>query len=405
MHQPDNNNLLGPNAGSLAPDHQVSSPDFLDYLAIIIKRRKLIGYITVGVTVLTAIITLLMPNIYTAKAKLLPPQQQSGLLSAAMMQGALAAIGGDSLVGESKSAKLYAEMLKIESIRDPIIERFKLKEIYKKKYRQDVYKEMNKNIIITTGKEGIISITVDDKDAKRAAEIANALVDELKKLTSKMNMTGAGNNRAFLEERITSTKKELLDAENELKAFQSKYKMIDAQSQGGATMGVLTQLTAQITMQEIQLNTLLRSLSESSQEVKNQRQAIAALRNQIAKFEKSGSGVVPGFEKVPERGQEYLHLMRRFKTAEAVFEMLTKQYEMARLNAENDVSTIQVVQNAIVPERKSKPVRRKIVTAALFISLLGSCVLALFMENFGKMSEGEKDRWKSLLRSAPVVEK
>ncbi len=394
MNNPD---AHSPNLAPCPPGPAANTPDFLDYIAIILKRRKLILGITIGTTAISALITFLMPNIYNAKAKLLPPQQQSGLLSAAMMQGALAAIGGDSLVGESKSAKLYSEMLKIESLRDPIIERFKLKEVYNKKFRQDIYKELNKNVVITTGKEGIITIAVDDKDPKRSADMANAFVEELKKLTSKMNMTGAGNSRAFLEERITGAKKELVESENALKTFQTRYKLVDAQAQAGATMSAMTQLTAQLTMQEIQLNTALRTYSETSQEVKNLRQSIASLRSQIAKHEKSGVGVIPGFENVPERGQEYLHLMRRFKTAEAVYEMLTKQYEMARLNSENNVSTIQVIQNAIVPERKSKPVRRKIVTASLFISLLGSCVLALFLENYGKMSDVEKDRWKNLL--------
>jgi len=388
---------------SLTPDPLIHNsganpPCLLDYIEIVVKRRRMIITITIVTTLICIIYAFMLPDIYTSTAKLLPPQQQSGLMSAVMMQGALAAIGGESLVGESKNARLYSEILKMESLRDAIIERFKLQEVYGRKFRQDVYKDLKNKVIITTGKEGIITIAVDDKDPKRSADIANAFVDELKKLTSRLNMTGAGNSRSFLEDRIIATKKDLLDAENALKAFQAKYKILDAQQQGGATMGVLTQLTGQLTTQEIQLNTILRSFSENSQEVRNQRQAIAALRTQIAKFEKSGSGVLPGFENVPERGQEYLHLMRKYKTAEAVYDMLSRQYESSRLNEANNVSTIQVIQNAVVPERKSKPGRRKMIQIAFFISLIGSCTLALLLESLGGMPAEDKNRWKSLLR-------
>jgi uncharacterized protein involved in exopolysaccharide biosynthesis len=391
------NNNPEPRTSNPEPGSSPQSPSLINYLEVIVSRRRMILAITIATTIITAIYAFMLPNIYTAKAKLLPPQQQSGLLSAAMMQGALASLGGE-LVGESKNARLYSEMLKIESLRDPIIDKFKLKEVYKAKFRQDIYKKLNDNVTIQTGKEGIITISVDDTDPKRSADLANAFVDELKKLTSKMNMTGAGNSRAFLEERIATSRKELNDAENALKSFQSKYKLIDAQAQAGVTMSALTQLNAKLTSQEIQLNILRRTLSESSQEVKNLRQSIAVLRDQISKYEKSGSGVAPGFENVPELGQEYLHLIRSFKTAEAVYDMLTKQYETARLNEANDVSSIQVIQSAIVPEHKNKPQRRKMFEAAFFVSLLSSIALSFAIENISRMDEKTKRRWKDLIK-------
>jgi tyrosine-protein kinase Etk/Wzc len=376
-----------------------STPDLLDYLAILIKRWKLIVGITATVTIVTIIHSLTLPNIYTAKTKMLPPQQSSGLLSAAMMQGALgAALGGSDILGDSKATKLYSELLKVEALRDPIIERFKLQELYKNKYRQDVYKMLNKNVIITAGKEGIITISVDDTDPKRATEMANAFVDELKKISSKMAMTGAGNTKAFLEERIAKTKDELTQTENNLKAFQQKYKTLDATNQGAASAGAIASLTAQLTSQEIQLAVLRRTYAESSQEVKTLRQAISVLQEKIARLESGGTGSLAGLEKASERGQEYLHLMRKFKVTEAVYETLTRQYEMARLNAENDVSTIQVIQKALVPERKSKPARSKMVITACFAAFFFSVLLVFVLENFTGMDEKAKERWKSIAK-------
>ncbi|MFA7402925.1 MAG: Wzz/FepE/Etk N-terminal domain-containing protein [Pelobacteraceae bacterium] len=379
------------------PEPRTSNPDFIDYLEIIIKRWKLIVAITLGATLVTAVISLFIPNIYSANAKILPPQQQSGLLSTVMMQGALGAVlGGSDILGDAKATKLYSELLKVEALRDPIIERFKLHGVYNKKFRQDIYKELNKNVIITAGKEGIITISVDDKDPKRAADMANAFVDELKKVSSSMAMTGAGNTKAFLEVRITKARDELTLSENNLKAFQQKYKTLDATQQGSVSAGAMASLTAQLTSQEMQLDIIRRTFAESSQEVKTLRQSIGVLKEKIAKLGSGGTGNLAGFENIPERGQEYLHLMRKFKTAESVYEMLTKQYEMARLNAENDVSTIQVIQKALVPERKSKPARLKTVVLVAFAAFLSSVILVIAQEGFTKMSEHKLKRWKSL---------
>lgn len=353
----------------------------IDYLQVVKVSWKRIACLSICATAATALYTLTMPNIYTARTKILPPQQQSGLLSAAMMQGALAGIGGE-ILGESKAVKLYVEMLKIESLRDPIIDKFKLQEVYKKKYREDVHLAMTKTVTVVAGKEGIITISVDDKDPKRAADMANGMVDQLKTLTAHLSMTGASNSKLFLEERIAKAKGDLSKAENDLKTFQTKYKTIDANQQASLSMTATAQLSAQLTSQEIQLSVLRRTYADSSQTVKAVQQSIAVLKENIRRMQSDGGTVaLPGFEQMPERGQEYLHLMRRFKTAEAVSDMLAKQYEMAKLNADNDVSSIQVIQKALVSERKSKPARGKIVILSLVIALLASTAYCFAMEN------------------------
>lgn len=359
---------------------QAESVGMQDYIDVIVRRRKLIARITIAVAVVTTIYNFILPDIYTAKAKILPPQQQGGLLSAAMMQGALAAIGGE-LGGESKTARLYAEMLQTDALRDPIIEKFKLHEVYDKKYREDVYKAMNKKILITTVKEGIISISVDDKDPKRAADLANGMVAELKKLTTSMSMSVAGGSKSFLEEQMASSKAELTAAEDSLKSFQAKYKTIDASQQASLSVSAISQLTAQLNSLEIELSILRRTYADSSQKIKTLQQSIRVVKEKISRLQSdSGTVALPGFEKIPERGQEYLNLMRKFKTAEAVHEMLAKQYEVAKLNMENDVSTIQVLQHARVPTKFSKPRRAFIITMTTCVAFLFSLVGALVME-------------------------
>ena len=212
-----------------------------------------------------------------------------------------------------------------------------------------------------------------------------------------MSMTGANNSKAYLEERLSKAREELALAENNLKAFQSKYKTIDVTQQASVAVSAIAQLTGQLTSQEVQLAVLRRTFPDSSQEVKTLLQSITVLKGKIAVLQSKGGSVsLPGFEQLPERGQEHLHLMRKFKTAESVYDMLVRQYEVSRLNAENDVSTIQVIQKALMPERKSKPARAKLVLVAAIASFFFSLLLSFVRDNISRMPENNLVRWKSL---------
>jgi len=312
-------------------------------------------------------------------------------------QGAAAGLAGE-LLGDKSPAKLYAELLKLDSLRDPIIDRFKLMELYRKNFRQDVQKVLRENVSVQVGKEGIITVSVAEKDPARAADMANAFVEELQRLTVRLNITGAGSNRAFLEERIAKVKVELDETENRLKKFQTDYRALSAPQQAESTVRTLSALTAQLNTQEIELSMMRRGMAESSQEVKNLKQSIAALRAQIARYESgSGSGIVAGFGAIPEREKLYLNLMRSFKTSEATYELLSKQLELAKVSEANEVSTIQVIQKALPPERKSRPERAKIVLAYTFTAFLFAVTLAVLQEYLHGVPAENKQQWLALL--------
>jgi len=359
---------------------EVVRPDPAHYFQIIVKYKKKIIAITLTTALIAAVYSLFLSNIYTATTKILPLQQQTSMLPSALMQGAMANIPGD-LFTEKTPAKLYAELLKIDSLRDPIIERYKLFDIYKKKYRQDVQAKLNENVAIITGKEGIITVAVDDKDPKRAAAMANDLIEELQKMTVKSNTTGAGNNRAFLEERLAKAKTNLEIAADNLKNFQEKNKALSFTDQAAGSIKGIAELEAQVADKEVQLALLRRTLTDSTPEVKNLNTVIANLKAQIARYESGkGGGVVPMLGSAPELAKEYLTVLRSFKTNEAIVELLTKQYEMARISEANDVPTLQVLQKAVVPEKKSRPARAKIVLTAAFLALFFSITGVLLFE-------------------------
>lgn len=370
-----------PQASNLGP----ASHSLIDSLSIIFKHRRIILRVTLAVTIITVICTLFLPNIYTAKALILPGQQDRGLMSTMLGQlGGFASLAGGvgAAIGGPTTTDLYVSMLKSEAVKDPIIDRFRLLEVYNSEYRTDVYKDLDKKVFISAGKkDGIITITVDDKDPKLAAAMANAYIEELGNLAVRMDVTGAGQNRSFLEERLEKAKAELLKAEENLKSFQGKYKAINVTAQAEATIKGVAELKAQLAAQEVQLAAYRRQFTDSSQEVKNLTTLVNNLRGQIAKLEgMGGNSAIPSVGSVPNIGQEYIRLMREFKIQESLVEILTKQFEMTMISEAKDISPIQIIQKAKIPERKSKPARKKLVIFFAMVTFFGAILVTLMAE-------------------------
>ena len=394
---------------STHPDPQTPPPDpdeinLLDLLLVLAKNWKMIIAVPFVVAVITAIFTLFMPNIYTAKAMILPgDDNSSGLMSAMMGQlGGLAGLAGG--LGGATKTDLYVTMLKSETLKDPLIDQFKLMQLYKAKFRADAYKTLDGSAAISTGKkDGVITIAVSDEDPKLAAAIANAYVDELGKMAAKLNMSGAGMNRVFLEERLTKAKVDLTAAEETLKSFQTRNKVVAVTDQAKTTLEGVAQLRAQLVAQEVQLATLRQQFTDESQEIRSIKATIASLRGQVARLEGGGSaGSMPGVGAMPQLGQEYIRLMREFKIQETLVELLTKQYEMTKLNEAKDVVPFQLLQSARVPELKSKPKRSLIVIMAAFASGF-LMVLVAFVREFGSnMNDEDRTRWQELKRMLPL---
>ena len=376
-------------------------PSLLEHIEVIAKHRRLITSITLAVAASSLVYGLTLPDVYTAKTLILPAQEDKGISNAMLAQlGGLTGFAGGAIGGTS-TADLYVSLLKSDAVKDPIIDRFKLMDVYRKRYRTDTSKDLDKNVSVVAGKkDGIITVMVDDKEPKRAAEMANAYVEELGRLVVRLNVSGAGQSRVFLEERLAKAKADLAKAGNDLKAFQSANKTINLTEQATASIAGIAKLRAELASSEVQLNTLRRTFTDSSQEVKNMAMTVSQLRGQVARLEGSGAGgAIPTVGAAPALGQEYLRLMRDFKIQENLVELLTKQYEMTRINEAKDVAPFQVVQKARQPERKSKPARAKIVLAATFGAMLFSLLLAFMRENFSRLTEADRLRWKVLLKA------
>lgn len=395
-----------PQSSILEPASSLEADEInlLDLLLVLAKNWKMIVAVPFAVAVITALYSLTIPNIYTARAMILPGDDNSGGMMSVMMaqMGGLAGLAGG--LGGATKTDLYVTMLKSETLKDPLIDRFKLMQLYGAKFRANAYAALDGSAAVSTGKkDGVITIAVSDKDPKLAAAIANAYVEELGKMAAKFNMDGAGRSRVFLEERLTKAKVDLAAAEDTLKTFQTRNKVVAVTEQAKATLEGVAQLRAQLVAQEVQMATLRQQFSDESHEIKSVKATIASLRGQIARLEGGGSsGSMPGVGAMPQLGQEYMRLMREFKIQETLVELLTKQYEMNKLNEAKDVVPFQVLQSAKVPELKSKPKRSLMVVMAAFASGF-LMVLVAFVREFGaKMNDEDRTRWQELKRMLPL---
>jgi len=372
--------------------------DLLDYLQVIAKHSRMIILVTGAAFIISIIVSLLLPKIYSSTARIIPPQQDQGMMAALLGQaGGLANLAG-GMLGSGTTGDLYVGMLKSEAVKDVIIDKFKLMDVYEEDYRLDTYEALDKATTIELGKkDGIISITVEDKDPVRAANMANAFVDELAILSVNLNITGAGQNRKFLEQRLVKAKSDLAKAEDKLKAYQSKNKAVNIGEQAKATIEGVAQLRAQLAVQEIQLASLRSYLTDENDEIKTVKSSIANLRSQIANLEGVSKGSsIPSVGSVPALGQEYMRLMRELKIQETIIEFVTNQYEMAKFNEAKDVPGVQVLQKAKVPDKKVKPKRVLLVFILSFASFFFAMLLAFVKEYAERMTNDERCRWHDL---------
>ena len=380
---------------SAAPTRaEVERIHFPDRLIVLAKRKWFIFKFVGCAAVLSAGISLLLPKTYTANAKIMPPQQNQsmGAMAALSIQlGPLAALASGGL-GLRNPSDLYIAMLRSRTVADDLIDRFSLMSVYKEKIRDYTRKKLESATDIRAGtKDGIISISVDDRDPRRAAGLANGYVDELEKLTKTLAVTEAGKRRLFFEREVKMASDELANAEVALKQTQEKTGLILLDSQSRAMIESLASLRARVAAQEVLVQQIRTFAAPENPELIREEKALEALRDQLSRLE-GGQGKrlfadVP-IENVPTAGLEYVRKYRDVKYHEALFELLAKQYEAAKLDEARDSLIVQQLDKAIVPERRSWPPRTALVLASTLLALIVAIVVVFFLE---AMERGKED--------------
>lgn len=376
--------------------------NLLDLLLVLARRKMEILGICAVTFVLACAATLLMPNVYTATARIMPPQQEKLGLSA-MLGGMsdLAALAGLSL--GSSSSGLYVGMLQSRSAADAVIDRLDLMRVYEWKTRAAAYKALRGQVRFTIGKgDGIIAISADEKDPELAAALANAYVEALKNLNMQLSLDNVSLQKGFLENRIKVVKADLAKAEEALKEFQTTHKAIRIDAQATAIIEAIAKLKGELASLEVELGVLLTYQTEQNPQVKAVRESIAQIKGQLQQLEKSPDGqkaagdIFIATSDVPDVGLQYARLLRDFKVQETLYELLTKQFEVAKIEAAKNISPIQVLDPATVPDMKSKPRRSLIVLLATFSAGFLSVIGVLLVEYGKRLNDDDRQRWEAV---------
>lgn len=349
-------------------DEEIS---LLDLALVLAENLKILIFVPLAAGLAALGIGFVITPTYTATARILPPQQQQS--SAAALAAQLGALAG--LVGGAAAIKnpadLYVGLLKSRTVYDAMIDRFKLKELYEVRFAEDARRALEGAMKASAGaKDGMITIEVDDHDPKRAADMANAFVEELRNLTNTIAVTEAAQRRLFFETQLNQSKDNLTKAEIALRGSGVSEATLKTVPQ--SALEVIARLRAQITAQEIKLASMRTYMTDSNADLRVALQELGALRNELSKAEQSNTAKAGG------EGAEYIARYRDFKYHETLFELMAKQYELARLDEAREGTVIQIVDAAQPPERKSKP-KKALIAVLTTLAVFFLMVLAVFI--------------------------
>ncbi len=361
-----------------ARSETAKSMSLLDILIVLAAHKGFIAKFTLAWAVAAVVVSLLLPSVFTAKTTILPPQQAQSIGASFIGQlGMLASLAGKD-IGLKNPSDVYVAMLRSDSVQDELVRRFDLQSLYKAKRFSDARNALDHVSQIESTKSGLISISVKDRSPQRAATLANAYVEELQKLNGRLAITEASQRRLFFEQQMRKAKDDLTNAEIAMKQTQEKTGVMQIDAQSRSIVAAVTQLKAQIAATEVQLQAMKLFATDQNPDVKLATQQLAGLQQQLAKLLRNSNVAEGDVEipttKVPEAGLEYIRRYRDVKYYETIYELIGKQYEVARLDEAKSAPVIQVVDLAAPPDRRSWPFRSLIVilatTAAFFLSVM-----------------------------------
>lgn len=384
------------------------------------QRRFLLRAGALGLLAST-LLAFWIPKSYTSTAELMPPDQQSTSALAIMAGmaakagGGLGGVAGD-LLGIKSSGALFIGVLRSETAQDQLVDKFDLRKVYGKRLITDARTQLDENTSISEDrKSGIISISVTDHSAQRASALANAYVDELNSLVAELSTSSAHRERVFLEERLKVAKRDLDEAANQLAQFSSKNNTLDIQQEGKAMLDAAGTIAGELIAAQSQLEGLRQIYTDNNSRVRAMQGRVAELRRQLEKLGgvqrnpaknslgstlaksqaadpppgqaadpsvdqsagQAGSMPYPTIRNLPLLGAKYSDYYRRAKIQETVFELLTQQYELAKVQEVKETPSVRVLDPGRVPERKSFPRRLLIMLLGTFLAFSVSLLWVL----------------------------
>jgi uncharacterized protein involved in exopolysaccharide biosynthesis len=366
------------------------------------ERRSILRWALVGCGI-SIVLAFVLPVRYTSTTQLMPPDQAGGLAAtlATLSKsggGGASDLGmmGSELLGMRTTSDLFVGVLKSRTVEDDLINRFNLRKVYRDRHIEAARKDLRRRMDVESDrKSGIVTLEISDRDPQRAAAMARECVEQLNQIVVTLNTSAAHKERVFLESRLGQVQQDLEAAEKDFSKFASQNTALDVKEQGKAMLGAAAELEGQLIAAQTQLEGLRQIFTENNVRVRTLEARIAEYRRQLQKLTGSAAPIepsatapssttpdqanagqfedlYPSIRQLPGLGVPWADLYRRTKVQEVVFETLTKQYEMAKVEEAREIPSIKVLDAADIPEERSFPPRTIVVLAGtLFFAILG----------------------------------
>ncbi|MCU1322801.1 MAG: lipopolysaccharide biosynthesis protein [Acidobacteriaceae bacterium] len=381
------------------------------------QRRRILRITFVG-AVISIIVAFVIPKRYEASARIMPPEQGGG--GGAAMIAALVGRSGSgggglgslasSLLGTHNTSALFVDLLRCGTISSHLIDRFQLQHAYRKRYKVDAAKYLARHTtVVDDKKSGVITITIEDASPQRARDIAQGYLDELNQIVTLTNTSSARQERTFIEKRLTSVQADLEHAQLALSDFSSSHTTIDIKEQTRAMVDAAARLQGQLIVSQSELGSLQQIYGNGNVRVRAAQARVGALQHELTQMSGTDAALpanvpqtdskelYPPLRQLPRLAVPYADLYRRVRVQETVFELLTQEYEMARIQEAKDTPVISIIDLPGVPEKKSFPPRTLVVLILTLLSLVAACAWFLVRERWDATSEA--DPRKILLRT------
>ena len=362
-----------------------TAPRSLGYLHLLWSYRVLLYRVAIWTLAGSLVIAFLIPTRYESSISIMPPDSLSnGTMLAALAEKAspaLDAIAGNVL-GMKNTGALFVNLLSSRTVQDRVVERFNLQKVYGVRYKEDARKLLGARTTIgEERKSGVITVTITDHSPQRSHDMAQAYVEELDKLVSRVSTSSARRERTFIEQRLASVKDDLEDAEKQFSVFASKNTALDIKEQTKAMVESAAVLQGQLIAAQSELQGLEQIYTANNVRVRSLRARVEELRSQLEKLGGTDASLAtdapmsdhdfyPSIRKLPLLGVQWADLYRRMKIQETVFQLLNQQYELARIQEAKEIPTVNVIDPANIPEKKSYPPRLLVAFSLTMIALV-----------------------------------
>ena len=385
----------------------------VERLQLLWNQRRFLSHMALAGMLMGVLLAFLIPSRFDSSTQLMPPDNPSSspmamaLMASAGGTGALGAVAGD-LLGLQDSGALFIGILKSRTIQDRLVEKFDLRKVYGYRLQEDARRRLFENTSIGEDrKSGIISITVTDRDPHRATALAQEYVDQLNRLVAELSTSAAHRERVFLEERLAAVKQSLDDASRQFSQFSSKNGAIDIKEQGRAMIDAAATLMGQMIAAQSELKGLEQIYTANNVRVHAVQARIGELRKQLRQLGGGEGGqsadapgdndsLYPSIRKLPLLGVTYADLYRQTKVQETVYEILTKEYELAKVQEARETPSVKVLDAAAVPERRSYPPRLQVIFVSMCIALMAAMLWILGKSHWDQVDDSHSGKLLAL---------